>query len=198
MALLLWATPERRQVLVDIALRSQCSCTLGYQPPEALYRNTFLAGFLRLKLGDALDGDITQSACFKCCHHYLNYSEAVIEKWKDDDRADRAEQLRLEQQLISHDLTGWNQRFDPLTRERFMIERSPYYPEGFGVSALTFRRIARIRIPSASARLHVDLPPAKLSRNKRKKLRRAQINCDREVVDTLCQSAVDSYWQNLP
>ncbi|MDD5094561.1 MAG: hypothetical protein PHV74_09310 [Dehalococcoidia bacterium] len=202
MVLPLWATPERRQVLIDIALRSQGACTLCYKPPEALYLNMFLNGFLKLKLSDVLDedGDKTKAACYYCEHHYHNDTHKLIREWQEDDRAERAEQLRLERQLLRQtpDLTGWGQRFDPIQREQFLLDRSPYYPEGFGISTLTFKRIARIRIPSAYTRLHVDLPSQKLSRNKRKKLRRAQINSDREMVDSLCQSAVDDYWQNLP
>ncbi len=200
MALPLWATAGRRQMLVTLAVRSQGGCTLHYQPPEALYRNMFLGGFLWLKLSDVLDedGDKAKSACYHCCHHYVNDSNMLIEEWKGDDREERAEARRLEQRLLSKDLTGWNQRFDPITREHFLVDRSPYYPEGFGVSALTFKRMARVRIPSAYTRLQVELPPIKLSRNKRKKLRRQQIHNDREVVDTLCQLAVNHYWQNLP
>ncbi|MFA5186774.1 MAG: hypothetical protein WC551_09880 [Patescibacteria group bacterium] len=202
MALPLWATPPRRQVLTDIAIRSNGACTIGYKPPEALYLNMFLNGFLKLKLSDMLDedGDKTKAACYYCEHHYHNDTNKLIREWQEDDRAERAEELRLEQAQLHQmpDLTGWKRRFDPITHEQFMLDRSPYYPEGFGISTLTFKRVARIRIPSAYTRLHVDLPSQKLSYNKRKKLRRAQIKSDREMVDTLCQSAVNDYWQHLP
>ncbi|MDD5093212.1 MAG: hypothetical protein PHV74_02385 [Dehalococcoidia bacterium] len=158
----------------------------------------FLNGFLKLKLSDVLDddGDKTKAACYCCEHHYRNNTNKLISEWQEDDRAERAEQLRLEQEQLHWipDRTGWKRRFDPITREQFMVDRSPYYPEGFGISTLTFKRVARIRIPSAYTRLHVDLPSRKLSRNKRKKLRRAQIKTDGEMVNRLCQSAVDDYW----
>ncbi|MFA4837459.1 MAG: hypothetical protein WC749_15495, partial [Dehalococcoidia bacterium] len=69
-------------------------------------------------------------------------------------------------------------------------------PEGTGVSGLTFRRIARIRIPSAYTRLYVDLPKGKLSRNKKRKLRKQQIQNETEMIDRLCQMAVNDYWQH--
>ncbi|MDD5094390.1 MAG: hypothetical protein PHV74_08440 [Dehalococcoidia bacterium] len=195
-----WATASRRQVLVDIAIRSKGACTLGYKPPEALYLHMFLNGFLKLKLSDVLDedGDKTKAACYHCEHHYRNDTNKLIGEWREDDRAELSEQIRLEQQLLhqTSDLTGWGRRFDPVQREQFLADRSPYYPEGFGVSALTFKRIARIRIPSAYTRLHVDLPKGKLSRNKRKKLRREQIRKDGEMIDCLCQLAVDDYWKH--
>jgi len=196
-----WATPERRQVLAQIAAKSGGACTLGYKSPEALYPNLFMSGFFRLKIGDVVfeDGDQTKAVCFCCPHHYNNDIDMLVREWKEDDRAELLEKQRLELEQLHHtpDLKGWGRRFDPVTREQFLANRPSYYLEGLGVSGLTFSRVAKIRIPGAYTRLHVDLPKMKLGRNKRKKLRRAQIHNDNELADSLCQSAVDDYWQKL-
>ncbi|MDD5094114.1 MAG: hypothetical protein PHV74_07030 [Dehalococcoidia bacterium] len=164
-----WATPERQAYLVDLFRECGGFCVYGHKP------------------------------CKNPDHHFQNHIEEFIKGWKEDDRAERADLLRLEHELIHQnpDTKGWGRRFDPVTREQFLDSRPSYYLEGIGISGLTFRRIAKIRIPSAYTRLYVELPKGKLSRNKKRKLKRQQIQTETEMIDCLCQMAVDDYWQHI-
>lgn len=194
-----WATPQRRSHLTDQFEKYHGGCMLGYRPPEAVYHFLFEIGFFELTIADIiLDGDSSKCACQQCPHQYLSYQERVIGYWKEDDREARSEQLRIEKAILhsTPDRTGWKRRFDPIAREQFFDRQSPYYIEGLGISGLTFRPIAKVRVPSTTQRLFVDVPKLnlnKMSRNARKKLRRRQL----ESIDRNCAAAVKDYWENL-
>ena len=137
-----WATPERRAYLITLCETCRGFCVYGHRP------------------------------CTHPEHHFENHVELLIEYWKEDDREERAEQVRLEKQVLhtTPDLHGWGRRFDPVAREQFFDRQPPYYIEETGISGLTFTPIAQVRIPSTNMRLFVDVPPNihKLSKNQRR------------------------------
>lgn len=160
-----WATPERRAYLVELFHRGNGFCVYGHKP------------------------------CPNPDHHYETYIEMIIGYWKEDDRSERVELLRLEQKILHWmpDQRGWGRRFDPVARERFFENQPPYYLEGIGISGLTFKPIAEVRVPSTYIRLFVDVPKSKLSKNQRRKAKRYQ----RMNVEQCCSEAVKDFWANL-
>lgn len=125
------------------------------------------------------------------------HQPGLIDDWKTDDREARSEQRRKANRLAegTNDLTGWGRRFDPIEREKFFERQSPYYLEATGISGLTFRPIAKVRIPSTNDSLFVDVPKHlrnKMTRSQRKRWRRAHI----ESVDAACTQAVQDYWKS--
>ena len=194
-----WATPERRSHLTEQFEKYHGGCMLGYRPPEAVYHFLFQMDFFELTIADiVVDGDSSKCVCQGCPHHYLGYQERVIAYWKEDDREARHQRLRLEREILhaTPDRTGWKRRFDPIEREKFFQRQGSYYIEGLGISGLTFKPIAKVRVPSTTQRLFVDVPKQdmnKMSRNARKRLRRRQ----QESIDRNCAAAVQDYWENL-
>lgn len=90
---------------------------------------------------------------------YFLREEAVIAEWQADDRAERVALLRKEQRQLHQDnrrLIGG--RWDTTARERHHAEHPLYYLAVVGVSALTKKRVARVRIACSPVRLWVELP----------------------------------------
>lgn len=133
---------------------------------------------------------------------YKKYSEAAIDSWKDEDREERLFLWKLEQQHINDGTYGqYGSDFDPVTRDVYYQDKQPvYFFLGFGVSAESKKRIAIIRVPSTSMRLHIEVSQvfkgAGISKNAKRRFNRygkpsAQIW---EQVDILCKEAVTAWW----
>ncbi len=122
-------------------------------------------------------------------------SEDFIAEWKADDRTARSELARREAADLHHmpDNRGWGRRFDPVDKDLFFARQPSYYPEGIGISGLTFHRVAKVRVASSPIRLFVDCQ--KLSYNARKKLRRKGIIAT--TTDDLCRMAAEQYSRSL-
>jgi hypothetical protein len=137
-----WATPIRRLILARLA--TQYLDKPGWR--------------LDLETGEVFHPEFSRKA------------EELIEYWKADDRETR----RLERELERLELHFVNERrprrsiFD---KEVFYSTQPLYYLEGFGVSALDFKPIAKVRLASSSLRLFIDLSDAlrPLSKNARRK-----------------------------
>ena len=129
--------------------------------------------------------------------------EAVIEDWKQEDREERSETIRLAQQ---HALTGevgkfvqfstgkgWRRNIDPIEMEKHVANRPRYYLKGYGVDG-EMRRFAKARIPGTNIVLHVDVSQSvqELSQRKRKWLRRNGIEA--QTATALVENAVAQWW----
>ena len=167
-----WATSQRQAHLVALFYRSGGFCVFG------------------------------DKGCTVDAHHYPIFMETCIEEWKAEDRETRSVLLKVEQSTIHDGTYGrYGGSFDPVTRDVYYQQRPVYYLMGFGVSAVSKRRIAVIRVPSTFIRLYVDVADAfqgvSYSRNKRRKMARYQSGPPAAVwerVDTLCAEAVAEYW----
>lgn len=141
-----WSTPERRAHLVSLFNRSRGFCVFGHK------------------------------MCQNLEHHFLNFQEAVIADWKAEDRAEREALLRIERAQIHGEKGVFGRQFDPVQRDIFMASRPGHYLKGLGVSPVTFKRVAKVRVPSTDIHLYVGVSGAgelvKPSKNKRRKMRR--------------------------
>jgi hypothetical protein len=143
--------------------------------------------------------------CQECERFFQNYIEPIIEGWIVDDKLEQAELWRKERREL-HRLNErrWKkEQFDAVAKDVFFQQQPDYYLEGIGISALTFTRIAKVRVPSTPVRLFVDVAesklPKKLGQNARKKARRraALLIGEDRSIDTLCRKAVRHFEDSL-
>ena len=167
-----WATQERKRHLVRLFLKSGGFCVFGHRPcphPEA--------------------------------HHYEPFIDGLIREWVTDDREEqealwKAERARMHREPDRKFRQG---RFDTVARAEFMAQQPSYYLVAMGVDALTFRPVAKVRIPSTDTHLFVDIGPALpgMGKNKRRKASRYGKPLPkeaRETVERLIQKAVADWW----
>ena len=173
MAIPKWVTPERQAHLVKLFVKSKGFRMFGESPckhPES--------------------------------HHYVPFTEAVIKDWIQDDREARAYMLRL-QRLALHRI---NERgslrgtFNAISRDIYFDNQPQYQFEGIGISGLTFKPFAKVRLASSFVRLHVDIVGTLkgVSKNRKRKAVRyckaLPVPVQREV-ERLCARAVIN-WLN--
>src|SRR4030043_381771 len=178
----LWATPQRRARLVEIfqrarpVIQSNLFDDMGFCTIDKCYKDT--------------------PACRFCQHNYPNYIEVLVSEWVSEDKVEEAVLWRKEQRQIHKclDEKGWGKRFDPVDRVLFFAGQPPYYAQGIAPSSLTHTRFTKIRVSSSGIRLFVDVP--RLSKNKRKKIRRAMgiQPDDGKYIDKSCLLAVKDFW----
>lgn len=166
-----WATPTRQAHLVNLFLRSRGFCVFCERPCRCPER-----------------------------HHYDPFSEALIGDWKADDRAEReAEWKALERAM--HGLAERGPirgQFNAIGRDIFFGQQPQYYLEGVGVSGLTFRPFAKVRLASGYVCLFVDLGDTlrKVSKAKRRKAIRYGKPLPQAIVEQVneaCSRAVRDY-----
>jgi len=139
-----WATPDRRNVLVQLFLSSGGFCVFGHKK------------------------------CLIPDHHYHLYTEFLIKDWKQLDREQDRADWKAEQQAIHslgesrYPLTG---RFTAIDRDIFASNQPVYYLEGQSVSGLTLKPFVKVRLASSYMRLYIDLGEAlrQVSKSKRRK-----------------------------
>ena len=121
--------------------------------------------------------------------------QQLITDWKAQDRAEwQAEQLRLHS-LGEHrePITG---RFSVVSRDIFFNSQPLFYREGLGVSCITFKPIAKVRIASSYMRLYIEVDLAFAFRGMSKNRRRKAIRYNKlrlatsYEIDRLCSQAV--------
>ena len=164
-----WVTPERQAHLVNLFLRSGGFCIYGHKP------------------------------CPYPDHHYVNFTEGLIQDWIADDREERQALWRVEQRAMHrlHERGKLGGQFDAIARDVFYAQQPLYYVEGLGISGLTFRPFARVRLSSSFVALHVDVSHAVrgMSKNrKRKAVRYGRLPHELwESIDRTCSLAVKHY-----
>ncbi|MFW6125525.1 MAG: hypothetical protein ACOC58_00305 [Chloroflexota bacterium] len=124
-------------------------------------------------------------------------AEEIIAYWQADDRAQRAAEWRaLERALhslaeVKPERGEWN----ATAKDVFFAAQPPYYIEGLGISGLTFKPFAKVRVASTPIRLFVEIGEALkgVSRNRRRKARRygkALPKVAQGKVESACWQAV--------
>jgi hypothetical protein len=139
-----WATPSRQTQLVSIFLRSRGFCVFGH--PQ----------------------------CSIPEHYYEVYIEGLIADWQADDRqqdtADWQEERKRLHSLAErrYPIRG---QFSSIAKDIYFAEQPLFYLLGYGISGLTFKPFARVRLASSFVNLYVDLGDSlkQLSKNKRRK-----------------------------
>ena len=139
-----WATPERKNTLVQLFLSSGGFCVFGHK------------------------------MCLIPDHHYYLYTEYLIKDWKQLDRQQSQADWEAEQKVIHnlgelrYPVSG---RFNAISRDIFATNQPLYYFEGQAVSPLTLKPFVRVRIASSYVRLYIDLGEALrgVSKSRRRK-----------------------------
>jgi len=169
-----WATPDRKRQLVAVFLRSKGFCVFGHKPcqiPE---------------------------------HHYEIYIERLIDDWIADDRVQSQAERQAERKLLHsqaerrYPVAG---QFNAVSKDIFFAQQPDYYFIGLGMSGLTFKPFAKLRLPSSYLNLFVDLGDTLkgVSKSKRRKAIRYGKALPLEIekqVDRLCNLAVRHYLAN--
>ena len=125
-----WVTPSRQTQLVSIFLRSRGFCVYGH------------------------------TNCGIPEHYYDVYIEGLIADWKADDRQQDTAQWQEERKRLHslaerrYPLRG---QFSSIAKDIFFARQPLFYLLGLGISGLTFKPFARIRLPSSYVHLFVDL-----------------------------------------
>ena len=164
-----WVTPERQGYLVNLFIRSGGFCIFGHKP------------------------------CEYSEHHYVSFIEGLIKDWIADDRADAQALWKAEQRALhsNGEIGGYGKQFDATARDVFFQRQPFYYIEGLGISGLTFKPFAKVRIASSFVALHVDIDKTiqGVSKNrKRKAVRYGRIPSDLfESIEYTVKQAVYHY-----
>jgi len=130
--------------------------------------------------------------------------EEIIETWKAEDRAQRGAERKAEQRLIHslgerrYPLRG---QFSNIAQDIFFAEQPQHYLEGLGISGLTFKPFAKVRIASSYMRLFVELGDSLkgVSKAKKRKAIRYGKALPVEVqkrIELACSLAVSHYLNN--
>lgn len=208
----LWLTPERKKHMVDLFYKSAYKALIVHteslgelEMARALRRmsptevaDMMAAGGHTLPGGFCVFGD---AGCQIERHHYDNFLRELIEEWKADDREERNLAWKADERNLHHGDAGrFGRPFDPVAREVFMADRPAYYLEGLGVNAMTVKAAAKIRLPSTNIRFFVDVsqPVKKLSKNKRRKIRRygaATPVAKFTTIHDKCEAAIRGFWK---
>ena len=93
-------------------------------------------------------------------HHYEIYIDNLVKDWISSDRQDRQAEWQAEFEARHstnerrYPLQG---RFSAIGKDIYYDNQPEYYFEGLGISGLTFKPFAKVRLASSYIRLQVDL-----------------------------------------
>ena len=165
-----WTNPTRQTYLVTLFLRSKGFCVFGHP---------------------------------KCTipeHHYEIYIDDLVADWIAEDRAQRQAEWKAE--FVARHSTNERRlplhgRFSGIGQDIYYDNQPEFYLEGLGISGLTFKPFAKLRLASSYVRLHVDLEdilkPVSKSQ-KRKAIRYGKIPTDlQDKIQDKCWQAVRHY-----
>jgi hypothetical protein len=125
-----WVTPSRQAHLVRLFVVSRGFCVFGH--PNCLIPE----------------------------HHYEVFIENLVSDWVADDRQRREAEWKAERQIIHnlgerrYPLRG---EFSNIARDIFHDKQPLFYLLGLGMSGLTFKPFAKVRLSSSFMVLYIDL-----------------------------------------
>ena len=165
-----WTQPTRQAYLVKLFIQSRGFCVFGHtqcQIPE---------------------------------HHYSLYIEDLIADWIAGDRQDRQADWQAELKAIHqtndrrYPLHG---QFNAISQDVFFDNQPVFYLDTLGMSGLTFKPFARLKLASNPILLHVDLGDMlkPLGKSKRRKaIRYGKIPKGiQDQIYNMCWLAVKDY-----
>jgi len=169
-----WATPERKDALIQLFVNSRGFCVYGHkkcQIPE---------------------------------HHYHLHTEMLIQDWKQSDRELDNALWQAERKALhslgerSYPVRG---QFSAISRDIHAGNQPLYYLDGQAVSGLTFKPFVRVRLASSYIRLYVDLGEAlrhasKSQRRKAIRYGKPLPKSAREAVSSKVLEAVRDYYSH--
>jgi hypothetical protein len=160
-----WATHDRQTHLIRLFLRSSGFCVFG------------------------------EPNCEIPEHHYEIFIERLIDDWQADDREQASQEWKAER-LAMHALgergLPLRGRFNNVSMDIWFDRQPLFYVENVGVSGLTLKPFAQVKLASSYFRLYVDLGDSlrNVSKNRRRKaLRYGKI--DNRITERVRQAVVD-------
>ena len=165
-----WVNPTRQNYLVTLFSKSRGFCVYGH--PH----------------------------CTIPEHHYEIYIDNLVKDWISMDRQDRQAEWQAEFEARhrtndrSYPLHG---KFSGIAQDVYYDNQPEYYLDGIGVSGLSFKPFAKVRLASSDVHLYVNLgdilQPMSKSK-KRKMIRYGKIPQDIEDrISVRCWQAVKHY-----
>lgn len=119
---------------------------------------------------------------YRIARLYELKSEQAIKDWASDDRTQRQAEWQAERKAI-HSLGerhySSHAQFNAIGKDIFYGNQPQYYVDGIGISGLTFKPFAKVRLASSFMSLHVDIGDSLtgMSKNqKRKALRYGKLS----------------------
>jgi hypothetical protein len=212
-----WATPERQRHLVHLWQKYIQYCLLGHRLcpylDHFMTRDVTMVWQSEFKEQEGMDSSgnrtgkmltvrKTRKVPFYSEEYpqrlYNKVADAAKDSWKAEDRDRRSFEHYLEQQPLNDGTYGkYGSRFDPVARDAFFATRSEYYLVGIGVSALTHKRVALIRVPSTSVHLFVDCGDTvqEVSKHAKRKMKRyGKVPANDKTIDQKCKQAVRAWY----
>ncbi len=132
--------------------------------------------------------------------HYAQCEARLVKAWSADDRAQSLAEYQAEFKAIhkTNDRTyPLHGKFSGVSQDVFYDKQPEFFVEAIGVSGLTYKPFAKVRLASSFMRLHVDLKDTlkPVSKNKKRKaLRYGKVTTDiQDKVHDACWLAVKHY-----
>jgi len=132
--------------------------------------------------------------------------EQIIDIWQAEDRAQRQAEAKAERKALHslgerrYPLRG---QFSAIGKDVFYAEQPNHYLEGLGISGLTFKPFAKVRIASSYMRLFVNVDLGNTLKGVSKSKRRKAIRYGKALpvqvqrrIEELCRLAVRQYLDN--
>ncbi len=154
-----WSTSNRKAHLVKLFLDSGGFCVYGHKN------------------------------CLIPSHHYEVYVEFLIDDWKAEDRQEARLDWKAEGKAMHSlgerrlPLIG---RFNNISMDIFHDSQPLYYLESLGMSGLTLKPFAKVKLGSSYMRLYVDLSDS--LRAASKNMRRKAIRYGKELPQSIQES----------
>jgi len=165
-----WATPDRKSCLVRLFIRSKGFCVFGHKD------------------------------CLIPEHHYEVFAEVLIKDWVADDRAQRQAEWQAEQRWLHltndrhYPLAG---QFSGVGKDVFFSNQPQYYLIGLGMSGLTLKPFAKIRLASSYMNLHIDLGDSLRDQSKNKRRKAIRYGKVADTIEVRIREAVRHYFDHI-
>jgi len=219
-----WSTAERRLSLVELWARYGNRCLQGHlncpEPEHYIHRQPVVITsykLVKVKCKDCNGNDMLDregNPLYADTFHkvasvvskdsisrlYELKESQVVKDWIAEDREARAYINRIVSRNLHRipEKGALRGRFNAISRDIFFDSQPQFYLESIGVSGLTFKPFAKVRVASGSVRLHVniDRPLKNVSKNRRRKAIRYNKCLPADVqdrIEQLCKLAVSKF-----
>ena len=88
-------------------------------------------------------------------------------------------------------------QFSTIAKDMFYAEQPEYYLEGIGISGLTFRPFAKVRLASSLVQLHIDLGDTLRQVSKAKRRKAIRYGKVADTIQARIREAVRHYFDHL-
>jgi len=219
-----WATNERQAQLLDLWAKYGNRCLLGhtacddfkhyiYHKPKPLFGIEPKPIKCVDRYGNPIldnNGQPLWTVEYKPIPHWVSNPEVirlydlrlaeVIEDWVREDKQAKAYERRAISRMLHSipEVGKLRGEFNAISRDIYHESQPTYFIECLGISGLTFKPFAKVRIASTYTRLLVDLkaPLTSVSKNRKRKFIRygkgLPIGVQREV-ELSCNQAIAHY-----